>query len=97
MNRVFNIRDGMPLSQDRMVDSQRRLYDLGLFNEVNMAVQNPDGSAEYKNLLYSMKEARRWTLNYGLGFEIGTGVDQGQGTGPQGNTGVSPNGQFDLT
>jgi outer membrane protein assembly complex protein YaeT len=97
VNRVFNIRDGMPLSQDRMVDSQRRLYDLGLFNEVNMAVQNPDGSAEYKNLLYSIKEARRWTMNYGLGFEVGTGVDQGQGTGPQGNTGVSPNGQFDLT
>lgn len=97
VNREFNIRDGMPLSQERMVDSQRRLYDLGIFNEVNMAVQNPEGSAEYKNLLYNIKEARRWTMNYGLGFEIGTGVDQGQGTGPQGSTGVSPNGQFDLT
>ena len=97
VNREFNIRDGMPLSQDRMVDSQRRLYDLGLFNEVVMAVQNPDGSAEYKNLLYNIKEARRWTMNYGLGFEVGTGVNQGQGTGAQGTTGVSPNGQFDLT
>ena len=97
VNRVFNIRDGMPLSQDRMVDSQRRLYDLGIFNEVNMAVQNPEGSAEYKSLLYSIKEARRWTMNYGLGFEVGTGVDIAQGTGAQGNTGVSPNGQFDLT
>jgi outer membrane protein insertion porin family len=97
VNREFNIRDGMSLSQDRMVDSQRRLYDLGIFNEVNMAVQNPEGSAEYKSLLYNIKEARRWTMNYGLGFEVGTGVDQGQGTGPQGSTGVSPNGQFDLT
>ncbi len=97
VNREFSIRDGMPLSQDRMVDSQRRLYDLGLFNEVVMAVQNPDGSAEYKSLLYNIKEARRWTMNYGLGLEVGTGVNQGQGTGAQGATGVSPNGQFDLT
>jgi outer membrane protein insertion porin family len=97
VNREFNIRDGMPLSQDRMVDTQRRLYDLGIFNEVVMAVQNPDGSAEYKNLLYNIKEARRWTMNYGLGIEIGTGVNYGQGTGAQGATGVSPNGQFDLT
>lgn len=97
VNREFNIRDGMPLSQDRMVDSQRKLYDLGIFNEVKMAVQNPDGSAQYKNLLYNIKEARRWTLNYGLGFEVGTGVDVGQSTGPQGATGVSPNGQFDVT
>ncbi len=97
VNREFSIRDGMPLNQERMVDSQRRLYDLGIFNEVNMAVQNPDGSAQYKNLLYNIKEARRWTLNYGLGIEIGTGVDQGQSTGPQGATGVSPNGEFDVT
>ena len=97
VNREFSIRDGMSLSQDLMVDSQRRLYDLGIFNEVNMAVQNPEGSAEYKSLLYNIKEARRWTMNYGLGFEVGTGVNQGQGTGAQGATGVSPNGQFDLT
>jgi outer membrane protein insertion porin family len=97
VNREFNIRDGMPLSQGQMIDTQRRLYDLGIFNEVVMAVQNPDGSAEYKNLLYNIKEARRWTMNYGLGIEIGTGVNLGQGTGAQGATGVSPNGQFDLT
>lgn len=97
VNREFQIRDGAPMSLSRVVDSQRKLYDLGIFNEVNTAVQNPDGEAPFKNLLFNLKEARRWTFNYGLGIEFGTGADQGQGSGPQGNTGVSPRASLDVT
>lgn len=97
VNREFEIRDGSPFSQASMVESQRRLYDLGIFNEVDTAVQNPEGEAKYKNVLFNIREARRWTLNYGLGFEIGTGADQGQGSGAQGNTGISPRASLDVT
>ncbi|HYE24308.1 MAG TPA: outer membrane protein assembly factor BamA [Clostridia bacterium] len=97
INREFEIRDGAPLSQDAMIESQRRLYDLGIFTSVDMAVQNDEGEARYKNLLYNIKEARRWTLNYGLGVEIGTGADVGQGTGAQGDNGISPRVSFDVT
>src|SRR5262249_49722366 len=38
VNRQMRIHDSDPLSQSRMVDSQRRLYSLGLFNQVDMAV-----------------------------------------------------------
>jgi hypothetical protein len=62
-----------------------------------MAVQNPDGSAEHKNLLFDLKEARRYTFKYGFGIEIGTGVNAAQGTTPQGQTGVSPRVSFDVT
>ncbi len=86
-----------PLSQAAMLDTQRRLYDLGIFNQVDMAVQNPDGEAEQKNLLYQIKEAKRYTFNYGFGVEFGTGVNVAQGTSPQGQTGVSPRVSFDVT
>lgn len=86
-----------PISQSAMIESQRRLYDLGIFNQVDTAIQNPDGNAENKNLLFQIKEAKRYTFNYGFGLEFGTGVNQSQGTSPQGQTGVSPRVSFDVT
>lgn len=97
VDRDISIKPGDPLSQLSMLDSQRRLYDLGLFNQVDMAVQDPDGTAEKKNVLFEIKEAKRYTFNYGFGIEIGTGVNAGQGTSPQGQTGVSPRVSFDVT
>ncbi len=47
-----------------------------LFNEVNTAVENPDGDAPEKTVLLQAVEARRWTLTYGFGFEAQTGQPQ---------------------
>lgn len=73
VQRQMKIGAGDPLSQIGILDSQRNLYDLGLFNEVDAAVQNPDGDAKYKDVLLDMREAKRWTFNYGVGIEIQTG------------------------
>ncbi len=97
VNREIQSKPNDPLSQAKMLESQRRLYDLGVFNEVNMAVQNPEGAAERKNLLYQIREAKRYTFNYGFGIEIATGANQAQGTSPQGENGVSPRVSFDVT
>lgn len=94
--RELQVRDGQPLSQRDMLETQRRLYDLGIFNRVNIAVQNPDGDLEYKNVLLNVEEAKRYTFNYGLGFEVATGVGQGADL-PQGRTGISPRVSFDVT
>jgi outer membrane protein assembly factor BamA len=72
VDRELQIHDNDPLSQSDMLETQRRLYDLGIFNEVDVAVQNPDGQAKYKDLLLEMREARRWTFTYGVGFEVQT-------------------------
>jgi outer membrane protein insertion porin family len=53
---------------------QRRLYDLALFNEVNTAIQNPNGTETYKNVLVNLTEAKRWDVSYGFGFEVQTGA-----------------------
>lgn len=84
------------LSQNQMLDSQRRLYDMGIFNEVDVAVQNPDGDSTNKNVNFQVSEARRYTFNYGVGFEVQTGQPAGT-TNPQGETGASARVSFDVT
>jgi outer membrane protein assembly complex protein YaeT len=96
VEREMKIHQGEPLSQRNMLDSQSRLYDMGIFNEVDMAVQNPDGEASHKNVNFQMTEAKRYTFNYGLGLEVQTGQPAGS-TAPQGKTGVSPRVSFDVT
>ncbi len=96
VNRQMRIQSGDPLSQNRMVASQRRLYSLGLFNEVNMAVQNPEGLEPTKDVLFNVTEAKRWTFRYGGGIEFATG-NIPTTNNPQGATGVSPNGVLEIT
>ena len=65
---------GDPLNQTALLQMQRRLYDLALFNEVNAAIQNPNGQETYKNVLLNLTEAKRWDVSYGFGFEVQTGA-----------------------
>ncbi len=58
-----------PLDQSALVEMQRRYYDLAIFSEANVAVQNPEGQADRKNVLVQLTEAKRWDVTYGAGFE----------------------------
>jgi len=96
---AITIHAGDPLNQTAIQDTQRNLYQLALFNEVNTAVENPDGAEPYKTVMLQAVEARRWTLTYGFGFEAQTGRPQNNCSGafaagvacsPNGKTGVSP-------
>ena len=62
-----------PLNQTALLQTQRNLYGLALFNEVNAAVQNPLGDTPQKNVLLQLTEAKRWDVTYGFGFEAQTG------------------------
>ena len=73
---AITIHAGDPLNQTALEDTQRNLYQFALFNEVNTAVENPDGAEPYKTVLLQAIEARRWTLTYGFGFEAQTGQPQ---------------------
>lgn len=106
VRRELEIHNNEPLSQQNMLSTQRKLYDLGIFNEVNLAVQNPQGNIKEKNVILQVDEAKRYTFNYGFGVEVQTGdVQGGCSTNPtsssvcrpQGRTGVSPRVSFDVT
>ena len=58
-----------PLDGSAIVEMQRRYYDLAIFTEANVAVQNPEGLADRKNVLVQLTEAKRWDVTYGAGFE----------------------------
>jgi len=68
--RNLQLNPGDPLSPTAMSDTQRRLYDLGVFSRVDMAIQNPDGDTNQKYVVYDLDEARRYSLSVGVGAEF---------------------------
>jgi outer membrane protein insertion porin family len=81
-------------SQTDVIESQRRLYDLGVFNQVQIAPQDPESLAPTgRTVLVSVEEARRWTLGYGGGIDI----QRLGGNQPQGQYKSSPRVSFDLS
>lgn len=95
--REMRVQPGAPLSQQDMLESQRRLYDLGLFKQVDTAIQNPDGTESHKNVLVTAREADRYTFDYGVGFEFQTGQPSFGTNQPLGQTGVSPRVSFGVS
>ena len=67
--REIQLHSGGPLSESAIVETQRRLYNLGIFSRVAIAPQNPEGSETAKTIDLLVDEARRYTIGYGLGFE----------------------------
>ncbi|MGI8991191.1 MAG: POTRA domain-containing protein [Bryobacteraceae bacterium] len=98
--RSFSLNPGDPLSPIRMADTQRRLYDLGIFAKVDMAVQDPDGDTSHKFVLYDIEEARRYSITGGAGAEIAQiGGLQAQNSldNPGGAPGFSPRVSLDAS
>jgi outer membrane protein insertion porin family len=58
------------LSEGAVVDTQRKLYGLGIFNRVSIAPQNPAGTDADKTVQVLLEETQRYTIAYGLGFEV---------------------------
>ena len=104
VDQQVKVHPGDPLDQSALLTTQRNLYNLALFNEVNTAVQNPTGDAEQKNVLVQITEAKRWDVTYGAGLEAQTGVprctfctQQGTTKAQQGKAGVSPRVSLDVS
>jgi outer membrane protein insertion porin family len=82
---------GDPLSQSAIVNSQQKLYELGIFSTVETAIQDPNGDEDAKYLLFHVDEAREYAFNAGVGAElarIGGGVTTFDA--PQGTTSFVP-------
>ncbi len=96
VEREVKVVAGQPLSQQDLLDTQTKLYDLGIFSQVDTAVQNPNGTDPEKNVLVQVQEAKRYTFTYGAGLEFETGLPAGE-KAPDGATGVSPRVGLDIT
>ncbi|MCW5964715.1 MAG: BamA/TamA family outer membrane protein [Bryobacterales bacterium] len=98
VHKRVEIFQGEPLSQRSMVETQRRLYDLGIFAKVDMAVQNPVGDEESKYVLFQLEESKRYSATFGFGAEIARiGGNQANLRSATGANTFSPRVQFELT
>ncbi len=64
------IEPGGPLREGDVVETQRQLYNLGVFTRVQIAPQNPAGTDPDKVMVVDVQEGSRYTIGYGFGFEV---------------------------
>ena len=97
VDHILHINAGDPLSLNAARQAQRGLYDLGIFAEVDTAVQNAAGDERFKYLLIDFTEAHKYVMNVGVGAEIAQlGATTSNLSTPTGGTGFSPRFTFDL-
>jgi outer membrane protein insertion porin family len=95
IRRQVAVQAGGPLREGDVAKTQRQLYNLGVFNRVQIAPQNPDGSDPDKAVVVEMQEGKRYTIGYGFGFEVQR--ISGGNNNPNGTTiGASPRGIFEI-
>ena len=84
-----------PLREGEVVETQRRLYNLGVFNRVTIAPQNPNGTDPEKVVVVDAEEGKRYTFAYGGGFEVQRLAST---SSPNGTiVGASPRGILELS
>jgi outer membrane protein insertion porin family len=94
--RQVDLRAGEPLSEGAVVDTQRKLYNLGIFNRVSIAPQNPEGDDPEKTVVVLVDEARRYTVAYGGGFEAQR-LGSGGSSAVAGSLRFSPRATLEVT
>jgi outer membrane protein insertion porin family len=95
IQREIRVKPSAPLREGDVVESQRRLYNLGIFNRVTIEPQNPDGSDPDKDIVVLVEEAKRYTMAYGGGFEVQRLASTTNPAG--GELQAAPRGIFELT
>lgn len=95
ITREVQVKPNAPLREGQVVDSQRRLYNLGIFNRVIIVPQNPAGTDTDKDIVVLVEEAKRYTIAYGGGFEVQRLASTTDPTG--GEVQAAPRGIFEIS
>jgi len=69
ISRQVTVKPGGPLREGDVISTQQKLYNLAVFDRVQVAPQNPAGTYPEKNVVVAVEEGKRYTLSYGFGFE----------------------------
>jgi outer membrane protein insertion porin family len=70
IGREVKVKPDQPLREGDVVESQQKLYNLGIFNRVVVEPQNAGGADPEKDVVVLVEEAKRYTIAYGGGFEV---------------------------
>ena len=95
----ITLKTGDPLSPTEQTNIQKSLYDLGVFANIDTAIENPDGDTDHKYVLYHFDEANRYTVSVGFGLELAQfGTPNSTSlAAPAGTTGISPEGSLTVS
>ena len=63
-----------PLSLDRILATESNLYNLAVFNKVQVREVPSYRDPLQKNVMVNVEEAKRYTLLYGIGYSSYEGV-----------------------
>jgi outer membrane protein insertion porin family len=69
IRRQVVVKAGGPLREGDRIATQQKLYNLAIFDRVQVAPQDPDGDYPDKTVIVAVQEGQRYTLSYGFGFE----------------------------
>ena len=70
IDRSIDVRAGAPLSAGKMLESESRLYDLGIFDWASVDPRRPVTDQTQEEVLVKVHEAKRNSLSWELGFEF---------------------------
>lgn len=97
IRREVTLRQGSPMSDDAIIESQRRLAETGLFRRVRIT-ELPRTGAATRDVLVEIEEADATTVSVGGGLEVGRRLRQGDDGGPaESRLEVAPRGFFDIS
>ena len=74
IQREVEIVSGDPLSLDRILATESNLYNLAIFNKVQVREVPSYRDPLQKNVMINVEEAKRYTLLYGIGYSSFEGV-----------------------
>jgi outer membrane protein insertion porin family len=95
IQRQVKLKPDQPLREGDVVESQQKLYNLGIFNRVTIDSQNSAGTDPDKDVVVLVEEAKRYTIAYGGGFEVQRLASTTDPTG--GEIEASPRGILELS
>ena len=95
IHRQVRVKAGEPLREGDVVETQQKLYNLGVFNRVTVEPQNANGTNPEKDVVVLVEEAKRYTIAYGGGFEVQRLASTTDPTG--GEIQAAPRGIFEIS
>jgi outer membrane protein assembly complex protein YaeT len=69
IDKRIKLKSNEPLSLGKMLQTQQALYNLGVFDQVRVAPQNPESVAPYQDVVIRLHESNRFTVRYGFGYQ----------------------------
>ena len=65
----ITLQKNQPLSSGKMLETQQNLYQLGIFDLVQVEQQNPESTDTYQKVVVRVEEANRFAMRYGIGYQ----------------------------